>query len=42
MGRGAERQWGSPVRLQGWEQDLGEEASLRGVEEEEDMGWLSD
>ena len=40
--RGAERQCGSPVRLQWWEQDLGEEVSLRGVDEEEEVGWLTD
>ena len=40
--RGAERLCGSPVRLKWWEQDVGEEVSLRGVEEEEDLGWLSD
>ena len=40
--RGAERLRGSPVRLKWWEQDVGEEVPLRGVEEEEDLGWLSD
>ena len=40
--RGAERRRGSPVRLHWWEQDFGEEVSLRGVDEEEEMGWLSD
>ena len=28
--------------LQWWEQDVREEVSLRGVEEEEDLGWLLD
>ena len=40
--RGAERLCGSPVRLQWWEQDVGKEVSLRGVGEEEDLGWLLD
>ena len=40
--RGAERRRGSPVRLHWWEQDFEEEVSLRGVDEEEEMGWLTD
>ena len=40
--RGAERRRGSPVRLHWWEQDFGEEVSLRGVDEEEEMSSLSD
>ena len=40
--RGAERRCGSPVRLQWWEQGFREEVSLRGVDEEEEMGSLSD
>ena len=40
--RGAERLRGSPVRLSWWEQEFEEEVELRGVEEEEDLGWLSE
>ena len=40
--RGAERRRGSPVRLYWWEQDFEKEVSLRGVDEEEEMGWLTD
>ena len=40
--RGAERLRGSPVRLSWWEQEFEEEEELRGVEEEEELGWLSE
>ena len=40
--RRAERLRGSPVRLSWWEQEFEEEVELRGVDEEEDLGWLSD
>ena len=40
--RGAERRRGSPVRLYWWEQEFEEEVSLRGVDKEEEMGWLTD
>ena len=40
--RGAERRRGSPVRLHWWEQEFEEEVSLRGVDEEEEVGWLTD
>ena len=40
--RGAERLRGSPVRLSWWEQEFEEEVELRGVDEEEEGGWLSD
>ena len=40
--RGAERRQGSPVRLHWWEQEFEEEVSLRGVDEEEEVGWLTD
>ena len=40
--RGAERLRGSPVRLSWWEQEFEEEVELRGVDEEEDLGWLSE
>ena len=40
--RGVERRRGSPVHLHWWEQEFEEEVSLRGVDEEEEMGWLTD
>ena len=40
--RGAERRQGSPVRFHWWEQEFEEEVSLRGVDEEEEVGWLTD
>ena len=40
--RGAERMRGNPVRLSWWEQEFEEEVELRGVDEEEDLGWLSE
>ena len=33
---------GIPTRLYWWEQDFEEELSLKGVDEEEEAGWLTD
>ena len=40
--RGAARQRGSPTHLYWWDQEFEEEWSLKGVDEEEEEGWLSD
>ena len=40
--RGAERRRGIPVRLSWWEQEFEEEVELQGVDEEEEVRWLSD
>ena len=40
--RGAERQQGSSISFYWWEQEFEEELSLRGVDEKEEAGWLTD
>ena len=40
--REAERQRGSPTRLNWWEQELEEDLELMGVDEEEEEDWLTD